>query len=86
MNWSSPEEANLARLKNIKKELEELIKNIEENEAHNVSEDFEKQSPVINNELLSKSKLKHKTRTTQKINIGNASISDSIKNEHKTTL
>ena len=79
MNWTSPDEANLVRLKNIKKELEELIKNIEENEAKNEPENEEEQIHGINNELLSKTKLRHKTRSTRKINVDNVSMTDSIK-------
>ena len=80
MNWTSPEEANLTRLKNIKKELEELIKNIEENEIKEGNlQNEDEQVCGINNELLSKSNLRHKTRTTRKINVDNVSMSDTLK-------
>lgn len=67
MQWSTPDKTNLKRLKAIQQELEDIIKNMEEGNNND--------NEYINNDLFSKSRYSHKSRTTMKVNVDDNNLS-----------
>lgn len=65
INWTTPDQFNLERLKNIKNELENLIMSMEQQQCGQ----YDDEKHNINLELYSKSNYKHKTRSTKQINV-----------------